>query len=64
MKARFLFLGSTITFLLGFIVLLGGVAQVLQGNPTTNATIAGPLMILFALACRSAKKRRLGHASR
>lgn len=47
-------LGSTIALILGVLSFVGGLA-----SPATM-TVAGPVMILGALACRSAKKRKLG----
>ena len=49
-------IGSTIALILGFLSFAGSVA-----NPTNQSgLIAGPVIILGALAYRSAKKRKLG----
>lgn len=49
-------LGSTIALILGFLLFAGSVAN--PSNP--SGLIAGPVIILGALAYRSAKKRNLG----
>ena len=49
-------IGSTIALILGFLSFAGSVA-----NPSNlSGLIAGPVIILGALAYRSAKKRKLG----
>lgn len=49
-------IGSTIALILGFLSFAGSVA-----NPTNpSGLIAGPAIIMGALAYRSAKKRKLG----
>ena len=47
-------IGSTIALILGIISLAAGVTQL------NSLIVAGPVIILGALAYRSAKKRRLG----
>ena len=49
-------IGSTIALILGFLSFAGSVAN--PANP--GGLIAGPVIILGALAYRSAKKRKLG----
>jgi hypothetical protein len=55
-------LGSSISFLLGTLAIAGGVSRIAQPVDDPNkggALIAGVVMILGALAYRSAKKRKL-----
>jgi hypothetical protein len=57
------FLGSTVAFWLGIFVFLGPLITISQGESIApSGLIGGPVMILGALACRSAKKRKLGLA--
>ena len=57
-------LGSTIALVLGFLTFAAGV-NALQGPKHNHADmlVGGPIMILGALAYRSAKKRKLGAAN-
>ena len=48
-------IGSTIFLVAGIVTLVGGLS-----NPTNSLLMSGPIVILGALAFRSAKKRRLG----
>jgi hypothetical protein len=48
-------IGSTIFLVLGIVALLGGLS-----DPTTSLLISGSIIILGALAFRSAKNRKLG----
>lgn len=52
-------LGSTIALIIGVLAFMAGVGKVQQGDPS-NLMVSGPLIILGALAYRSAKKRFLG----
>ena len=48
-------IGSTIFLVIGIAALIGGLT-----NPASSLFIAGPIIILGALAIRSAKNRKLG----
>jgi hypothetical protein len=58
-------LGSTIALVLGAIALLGGLASAYRGRGTGagDLIISAPIIILGALAYRSAKKRMLGQVA-
>ena len=53
-------LGSTIAIVLGLVYFAGSLSP---SNPSKDGLIAGPVMVLGALAYRSAKKRALGEAT-
>jgi uncharacterized protein DUF4339 len=54
-------LGSTIALILGCLAVIGGLARLGQApDGGTSSSVAGAVMILGALAYRSAKKRKLG----
>jgi hypothetical protein len=48
-------IGSTIFLVIGIVALIAGLT-----NPASSILMSGPIIILGALAFRSAKKRRLG----
>jgi len=50
-------LGSTIALILGALAFISGITNIEKGS---NLIIGGPIIILGALAYRSAKKRKLG----
>jgi len=57
-------LGSTLALITGSLALVSGLARVQTGfEPGSSMPQAGIVMILAALAYRSAKKRRIGEAS-
>jgi hypothetical protein len=53
-------LGSSITLVLGCLGLIGGLASLARPQPNLAPSIGALIMILGALAYRSAKKRKLG----
>jgi hypothetical protein len=58
-------LGSSISLILGWISVVGGMSQMAQHSDNPNGgslLVAGVVMILGALAYRSAKKRKFGEA--
>jgi hypothetical protein len=56
--AMFAHLGSSITLVLGFFGLIGALSAAFKGEDTSGMLVGGPIMILGALAYRSAKKRQ------
>jgi hypothetical protein len=50
-------MGSTIAIVLGLVYFVGSFSP---SNPSKDGSIAGPVMVLGALAYRSAKRRALG----
>ena len=57
------FFGSTIALGLGVVLILGRIPRISQGEPNAlSHLIAGVVMVLGALAYKSAKKRHLGFA--
>jgi hypothetical protein len=53
-------MGSTIAIVLGLVYFAGSLSP---SNPSHDGSIAGPVMVLGALAYRSAKRRALGEAT-
>jgi len=58
-------MGSTIALSLGTVALLGGFASAYRGRGAGagDLIISAPIILLGALAYRSAKKRMLGHVA-
>ncbi|MBN9488609.1 MAG: hypothetical protein J0H44_15335 [Alphaproteobacteria bacterium] len=59
----FTHIGSSIALVLGFFGLLGELSAVSKGLEPSGMIVGAPIMILGAIAYRSAKKRALGEAS-